>query len=252
MYEKKLAQLLVSTSCAPPKKNGPGELDRAQDNDDSEGTIRSWAGDNSYVLVHTLYGTIYAALNDMPGDLWNIPVACLHTEPKNRPLGCKRNLLTPHLHSGQWLSGWTVGERTGQFAHSVTNQSQLCIWFLKPEVPTGNFLVSFEVSSSALPQATNLMIIFFRLNDDTRIQTEEPDSPPQSSCASCFPDSMRVDHSGSLPGPRAGRGWWTLGSAVFLFRAPPRVCSSPEGVSSSGSEAVRGVGGPVQALRGGL
>ncbi|KAM9707082.1 LEM domain-containing protein 1 [Dama dama] len=36
VYEKKLAQLLVSTSCAPPKKNGPRELDRAQDNDDSE------------------------------------------------------------------------------------------------------------------------------------------------------------------------------------------------------------------------
>ncbi|XP_020747366.2 LEM domain-containing protein 1 isoform X1 [Odocoileus virginianus] len=36
VYEKKLAQLLVSTSCAPPKKNGPRELDRAQNNDDSE------------------------------------------------------------------------------------------------------------------------------------------------------------------------------------------------------------------------
>ncbi|XP_065793184.1 LEM domain-containing protein 1 [Muntiacus reevesi] len=41
VYEKKLAQLLVSTSCASPKKNGPRELDRAQDNDDSEGTIRT-------------------------------------------------------------------------------------------------------------------------------------------------------------------------------------------------------------------
>ncbi|XP_015330520.1 LEM domain-containing protein 1 [Bos taurus] len=36
VYEKKLVQLLVSTPCAPPKKNGPGELNRAQDNDDSE------------------------------------------------------------------------------------------------------------------------------------------------------------------------------------------------------------------------
>ncbi|KAB0342440.1 hypothetical protein FD754_019366 [Muntiacus muntjak] len=36
VYEKKLVQLLVSTSCAPPKKNGPRELYRAQDNDDSE------------------------------------------------------------------------------------------------------------------------------------------------------------------------------------------------------------------------
>lgn len=157
----------------------------------------------------------------MPGDLWNIPVACLHTEPKNRPLGCKRNLLTPHLQSCQWLSGWTVGERTGQFAHSVTNQSQLCVWFLKPEVPTGNFLVSFEVSTSALPQAINLAVIFFRLNDDTSIQTYEPNcTSPKSSCASCLPDFMGVDHSWSLPGPRVGREWWTLGSVVFLFRGP--------------------------------
>uniref|UniRef100_A0A8C6CSN3 LEM domain-containing protein n=1 Tax=Moschus moschiferus TaxID=68415 RepID=A0A8C6CSN3_MOSMO len=40
VYEKKLVQLLVSTPCAPPKKNGPGELDRAQDNDDSEDVLQ--------------------------------------------------------------------------------------------------------------------------------------------------------------------------------------------------------------------
>uniref|UniRef100_A0A8C6AV55 LEM domain containing 1 n=1 Tax=Monodon monoceros TaxID=40151 RepID=A0A8C6AV55_MONMO len=34
--EKKLVQLLVSTPCAPPEMNGPRELDRAQDYDDSE------------------------------------------------------------------------------------------------------------------------------------------------------------------------------------------------------------------------
>lgn len=149
MYEKKLRQLLVSTPCAPPKKNRPGELSRARDDDGSEGTIRGWPVGSSCALIHALHAMICAALNDMPGDLWNTPVACLHTEPKNRPLGCKRNLLTPHLQSCQWLSGWTVGERTGQSAHSVANQSQLCIWFLKPEVPTGNFLVSFQVSTSA-------------------------------------------------------------------------------------------------------
>uniref|UniRef100_A0A8C9CZ46 LEM domain containing 1 n=1 Tax=Phocoena sinus TaxID=42100 RepID=A0A8C9CZ46_PHOSS len=34
--EKKLVQLLVSTPCASPEMNGPRELDRAQDYDDSE------------------------------------------------------------------------------------------------------------------------------------------------------------------------------------------------------------------------
>ncbi|XP_052510076.1 LEM domain-containing protein 1 [Budorcas taxicolor] len=41
VYEKKLVQLLVSTLRAPPKKNRPGELSRARDDDGSEGTIRS-------------------------------------------------------------------------------------------------------------------------------------------------------------------------------------------------------------------
>ncbi|XP_040118796.1 LEM domain-containing protein 1 [Oryx dammah] len=36
VYEKKLVQLLVSTPRAPPKKNRPGELSRARDNDGSE------------------------------------------------------------------------------------------------------------------------------------------------------------------------------------------------------------------------
>uniref|UniRef100_A0AC11CTD1 LEM domain containing 1 n=1 Tax=Ovis aries TaxID=9940 RepID=A0AC11CTD1_SHEEP len=36
VYEKKLRQLLVSTPCAPPKKNRPGELSRARDDDGSE------------------------------------------------------------------------------------------------------------------------------------------------------------------------------------------------------------------------
>uniref|UniRef100_A0A452EKW1 LEM domain containing 1 n=1 Tax=Capra hircus TaxID=9925 RepID=A0A452EKW1_CAPHI len=36
VYEKKLMQLLVSTPRAPPKKNRPGKLSRARDNDGSE------------------------------------------------------------------------------------------------------------------------------------------------------------------------------------------------------------------------
>uniref|UniRef100_A0A452TAE5 LEM domain containing 1 n=1 Tax=Ursus maritimus TaxID=29073 RepID=A0A452TAE5_URSMA len=40
VYEKKLVQLLVSPPCASPVMNGPEELDRAQDDEDSEGTLR--------------------------------------------------------------------------------------------------------------------------------------------------------------------------------------------------------------------
>uniref|UniRef100_A0A8C0JWB5 LEM domain-containing protein n=1 Tax=Canis lupus dingo TaxID=286419 RepID=A0A8C0JWB5_CANLU len=40
VYEKKLVQLLVSPPCASTVMNGPCELDRAQDDDDSEGTVR--------------------------------------------------------------------------------------------------------------------------------------------------------------------------------------------------------------------
>ncbi|XP_026336300.1 LEM domain-containing protein 1 [Ursus americanus] len=36
VYEKKLVQLLVSPPCASPVMNGPEELDRAQDDEDSE------------------------------------------------------------------------------------------------------------------------------------------------------------------------------------------------------------------------
>uniref|UniRef100_A0A7N5JDU4 LEM domain containing 1 n=1 Tax=Ailuropoda melanoleuca TaxID=9646 RepID=A0A7N5JDU4_AILME len=46
VYEKKLVQLLISPPCASPGMNGPEELDRAQDDDDSEGTLRadhSWS-----------------------------------------------------------------------------------------------------------------------------------------------------------------------------------------------------------------
>ncbi|XP_049563493.1 LEM domain-containing protein 1 [Orcinus orca] len=67
--EKKLVQLLVSTPCASPEMNGPRELDRAQDYDDSEGTIRSCTVDSSCALTHTLSGMIYAALNGRQGDL---------------------------------------------------------------------------------------------------------------------------------------------------------------------------------------
>ncbi|ELK03319.1 LEM domain-containing protein 1 [Pteropus alecto] len=41
-YEKKLMQLLVSPPCASPVMNGTRKLDRAQDYDDSKGTIRSY------------------------------------------------------------------------------------------------------------------------------------------------------------------------------------------------------------------
>ncbi|KAF5916540.1 hypothetical protein HPG69_005335 [Diceros bicornis minor] len=41
VYEKKLVQLLVSAPCASPAMNGHRELDRAQDRDDSEGTLMS-------------------------------------------------------------------------------------------------------------------------------------------------------------------------------------------------------------------
>ncbi|KAG5202112.1 hypothetical protein JEQ12_003502 [Ovis aries] len=52
VYEKKLRQLLVSTPCAPPKKNRPGELSRARDDDGSEGprSPHMWEFSKSFSL----------------------------------------------------------------------------------------------------------------------------------------------------------------------------------------------------------
>lgn len=129
--------------------------------------------DSHCALIHILSGMIYAAWNAMRGDLCNVWMACLPTNSlENRLLACKRNLwLHVHIHVSDSPGLWGVG---GQFACPLINQVQICVWFLKPEVPAGNFHISFEAPTSALPLSINLTIIFFRLNVFKSVQKDEP------------------------------------------------------------------------------
>ena len=111
---------------------------------------------SNFALSNTLSNMIRATLNGMRGDLWDStwPVC---TQSLEIAPGLQKECLTPHVYSHQWPNWVASGGRTGQFACLLTNQSQICVWFLKPEVPTGNFRVSFEVSTSALPQSITLI-----------------------------------------------------------------------------------------------
>lgn len=91
---------------------------------------------------------------------------------------------THSLDIGPWAAKGMLNS-----VYIFTPETQLggqSVCFLKPEDPTDNFQVSFEVSASALPQSINLIIIFFGLNDFTYIKKDEPDPPSLCLLPSCL------------------------------------------------------------------
>nr|XP_033712653.1 LEM domain-containing protein 1 [Tursiops truncatus] len=82
--EKKLVQLLVSTPCASPEMNGPRELDRAQDYDDSEGTIRSCTAGRSQGFCKEVRARFAAGRTRVPAQVWRLMVG-MCVEPARRP-----------------------------------------------------------------------------------------------------------------------------------------------------------------------